>query len=273
MDLISEVGAIAGLAAFLGLAVLALLYFAQARDLRRLRENASFLVEGREGAPAPARPRPAKTAAAAAPAATAPTATAQAAPDEPTTGEEPEEPRTEADAEAFRRAELARQAEERRRRFEERRRQENGAYGGLGGVPGGWVAIVGALILLAGVGFGATRILGGEDSAPAGNTAASQKPGQVSVAVFNGTAEPGLAADFAQTMQQVTGYTPDPITNTDSPFETSTVMFESGAREIADEVAKALGITEITGMDPEIRRASDQAPVAVILGDDKATGA
>src|SRR5215210_1998057 len=46
MDLLKEVGAIAGLASFLGLALLALLYFAQARDIRRLRENASFLVEG-----------------------------------------------------------------------------------------------------------------------------------------------------------------------------------------------------------------------------------
>jgi hypothetical protein len=46
MEVIREVGAFAGLAAFFGLALLALLYFAQARDVRRLRENAEFLVEG-----------------------------------------------------------------------------------------------------------------------------------------------------------------------------------------------------------------------------------
>src|SRR5215211_2331238 len=46
MDLLKEVGAIAGLASFLGLVLLAVLYFTQARDIRRLRENASFLVEG-----------------------------------------------------------------------------------------------------------------------------------------------------------------------------------------------------------------------------------
>src|SRR3954453_13167482 len=45
-SLLKDVGAVAGLASFLGLALLALLYFAQARDLRRLRENADFLVEG-----------------------------------------------------------------------------------------------------------------------------------------------------------------------------------------------------------------------------------
>src|SRR4051812_49661613 len=44
-SLLKDVGAVAGLASFLGLALVALLYFAQARDIRRLRENASFLVE------------------------------------------------------------------------------------------------------------------------------------------------------------------------------------------------------------------------------------
>ena len=38
MDLVERVGAYVGLAAFLGLAILALLYFSQARDVRRLRE-------------------------------------------------------------------------------------------------------------------------------------------------------------------------------------------------------------------------------------------
>ncbi len=51
MELLRDLGAYAGLAAFLGLAVLALLYFAQARDVRRLRESAEFLVEGPEGQP------------------------------------------------------------------------------------------------------------------------------------------------------------------------------------------------------------------------------
>ena len=45
MEFLKEVGAIAGLVSFVGLALLCLLYFAQARDVRRLRETASFLVE------------------------------------------------------------------------------------------------------------------------------------------------------------------------------------------------------------------------------------
>ena len=42
MDLLERVGAYVGLASFLGLAVLALLYFSQARDVRRL--NGKCLV-------------------------------------------------------------------------------------------------------------------------------------------------------------------------------------------------------------------------------------
>src|SRR4029079_1538340 len=45
MDLIQEVGSYAGFAAVVGLAVLALLYFSQARDVRRLREWAGRAPE------------------------------------------------------------------------------------------------------------------------------------------------------------------------------------------------------------------------------------
>ena len=116
-SLLKEVGAVAGLASFLGLALLALLYFAQARDIRRLRENASFLVEG--GSADGESVAPAERAATAVASTTkqpekAAAAAAATAPNE---------------VEAFRRAELARQAAERRQRFERRRK------GGTKGIP------------------------------------------------------------------------------------------------------------------------------------------
>src|SRR6478752_7689919 len=104
-SLLKDVGAVAGLASFLGLALLALLYFAQARDIRRLRESASFLVEGGNEVTPPERTATAVAAKEPEKAAAAATATA------------PNE------AEAFRRAELARQAAERRQRFEQRRQR------------------------------------------------------------------------------------------------------------------------------------------------------
>jgi len=50
MEILQQIGAVAGIAAFIGVAVLALMYFVQARDVRRLRENADFLVENPDAA-------------------------------------------------------------------------------------------------------------------------------------------------------------------------------------------------------------------------------
>ena len=259
MELIREVGAIAGLAAFFGLAVLALLYFSQARDVRRLRENAEFLVEG-EAPPAErelAEPVPAAvtaeepTEAARVAAATAPT-----------------------DAEAFRRAELARQAAERRQRFEQRRRTE-GRGPIFGEMPSTAVMIVGAVILLAGIGFGATRLLGDDGGTAGGGGDGGGKfacpPAQTQVAVLNGTAEAGLAAGTASQLKQQ-GYNVKPITNTESAFDASTVMYDQEGQDCAPEVAGIVGVPESEAMSQEIRGISEGAVVAVVLGDDRASG-
>ncbi|MBA3421708.1 MAG: hypothetical protein H0U12_07420, partial [Thermoleophilaceae bacterium] len=52
MEVIQQIGAFAGFAAVIGLAVLSALYFSQARDLRRLREWAARIAasDGRAGA-------------------------------------------------------------------------------------------------------------------------------------------------------------------------------------------------------------------------------
>jgi LytR cell envelope-related transcriptional attenuator len=265
MHLLREVGAIAGLVSFLGLALLALLYFAQARDVRRLRENASFLVEGEAGdgqSVAPAEKVPAAVTAeapekaAAAAAATAPT-----------------------EAEAFRRAEIARQAAERRQRFEQRRRRP-----GNGRERPSWlsepaslaVVIVGAILLVAGIAFGATRILGG-DSESGAPTAQKSKgpcpPGQTNVAVLNGTATAGLAAQFAAPLKQK-GYKTTPVGNTESPIATSVVMFDpTSGQQCAPVISGIVGIQKTQPMSNEVRGIAAGDPVAVVLGDDRAGGA
>jgi LytR cell envelope-related transcriptional attenuator len=58
MHVIQEIGAYAGLAAMVGLAVLSALYFSQARDVRRLREWAGRAPERAARAVAPSRPVP-----------------------------------------------------------------------------------------------------------------------------------------------------------------------------------------------------------------------
>ena len=253
MEIIRELGAFAGLAAFIGLAVLALLYFAQARDVRRLRENAEFLVEGEGSEGAPPAPPP-----------------IGAEEDEEATGSRAAAPPA-SDAEAFRRAELARQAAKRRERFEERR-----TGGGEGfEVPSTAVIVIGALILLVGIGFGATRLLGGDDETAGGGAGGKDlacPPGQTKVAVLNGTAEEGLAGDSAAKLKQ-RQYDVGPIGNTDSAFDTSTVMFDQGSQACAPEIGEVVGIPSAEQMDQEIQGIAEGAAVAVILGEDRVTGA
>jgi hypothetical protein len=257
-SLLKDVGAIAGLASFLGLALLALLYFAQARDIRRLRKNASFLVEG--GSADGESVAPAERAATAVGAKEPEKAAAAAsAPNE---------------AEAFRRAELARQAAERRQRFEQRRR--NGGRERPAWLSEPWsiaAVVVGAIILLAGVAFGVTRIVGGgsESTSP---TAQKSKgpcpPGQTKVAVLNGTATPGLAAQSAAQLKQAQ-YTVGPVGNTSTPFTTSVVMFDpTDGTECAPIIGQVVAIQKTQPMSNEVRQAAEGDPVAVVLGDDKA---
>jgi hypothetical protein len=266
-DLLKDVGAVAGLASFLGLALLALLYFAQARDVRRLRDRASFLVEG--GAEDGETIAPAER-----------TATAVAS-----TTKEPEKAAAAAaatapnDAEAFRRAELARQAAERRQRFERRRSGPNG-----GRERPAWmseplslaVVIVGAIILIAGIAFGVSKVTGGSsDSTTAGSGKKSSgpcPPSQNRVAVLNGTATPGLAAQSASQLKQKQ-YKVGPVGNTSTPFSTSVVMLDPSADpQCASVIGDIVGIPKSQGMNNAIRQDAESDPVAVVLGDDKATG-
>ena len=256
MDLLRDLGAYAGLVAFLGLAVLALLYFAQARDVRRLRESAEFLVEG-EGQPADAPVVP-------------PPIGAEAADEETTQGRGAPPPAS--DAEAFRRSELARQAAKRRERFEQRR-----TAGGEGfEIPSTAVIVIGALILAAGVAFGASRLLGGDVGGSAGGGGAKQdlacRPADTQVAVLNGTGEPGLAAQSVPQLEQK-GYEVRPVANTISPFDSSVIMFGRGGQECAPEVGEVVGISATEAMDQENLEISEGATVAVVLGEDQVSGA
>jgi len=262
VEFLRDIGALAGLAAFLGLAVLALLYFSQARDLRRLRENASFLVEGADGHEAAAG-----EAEATAPAARAQEKAAVAAPPATATQEQ---------IEAFRRAELARQAAERRERFERRRgggrrlRRVGGDRLASAGPSAIAVIVVGVVLLLGGLGFGATRLLDGGDD---GTSTGSQiEPGDVSVKVLNSTADTGLAGQFARQLKQQ-GFDASSF-NTSIPLEVSEVMYDGRAQqEAAAEVARALKIRKVSPLVDEFRPDAAGAPVVVVLGEDKAQGA
>jgi hypothetical protein len=250
VELIKEIGAFAGLAAFLGLAVLALLSFAHGRDIRRLREWAGS---------APERDAERKEATSA--------AAAQK-------------------AEEMRRLEAARTAEQQAVELREARRQRREA--GLPGMsrrerfrerlstagerlaePRYLAATFVAVVAIGGgVAYAALHGFGGGASGKGGGLAAG-KPSEVEVSVLNGTAVPGLAARYGAKVARK-GFKLGAVTNSSSSFVESVVMFERGHAPEARRVARVLGIRQVRLMTSEIGSAAAGAPVAVIVGEDNA---
>ncbi|MBA3865706.1 MAG: LytR C-terminal domain-containing protein [Solirubrobacterales bacterium] len=253
--MIEQIGAFAGLAAFLGLAVLALLSFAHGRDIRRLRDWAGS---------APERDSERKE--------TTSTIAAQR-------------------AEELRALEESRTAEHEvvSRREERRRRREAGvpatargerlreSFSGIGerlSQPLALVAIfVVVLIVGGGIAYAVSSGGSGEGGGKGGKQAAAKtKPDEIEVSVLNGTAVPNLAATYGD-MVQKKGFNLGAITNSSSSYEASVVMFKRGHKPEAEKVAKQLGIDKKELMSSEIESASGKANIAVIVGEDNASAA
>jgi len=252
--LLKEIGAYAGLVAFLGLALLALLSFAQGRDIRRLREWAG-------SAPERDAERKETTSAAAA-----------------------------ERAEEMRRLEEARDDELREHRRERRelglpeltraerlRERFAGAGGGIGsrlGEPRYLVAIFVVLVLVAGgVAYAVVNGSGDEANGKGGKQAShAVKPSEIEVTVLNGTAVEGLAGTYGNMVERK-GFQLGAVTNSRSSFTKSVVMFKQGNGREAHRVATALKISQVQPMTSEIASLSAGAPVAVVIGDDNASTA
>ncbi len=253
---IEQIGAFAGFAAFIGLAVLALLAFAQGRDLRRLREWAG------------------------------------SAPERDTERKEQTSTIAAQRAEELRALEEARtaehqavnQREERRRRREEglpevsRRERLRERFSGVGerlSQPLSLVALFVVVIVV--VGGVAYLVLSGSDEGDAkGHSnkaqAAKVQPGEIEVAVLNGTAVAGLAATYGDKVERK-GFELGAVSNTSSSFADSVVMFERGHKPEARTVAKQLSIDKLQLMNQEVQSVASGADVAVIVGEDNASAA
>ena len=252
---IEQIGAFAGLAAFLGLGILALLSFAHGRDIRRLRDWAGS---------APERDAERKESTS--------TIAAQR-------------------AEELRRLEEARTAEheavshreERRRRRDaglpeltrrERFSERTSAIGARLAEPRWLAAIFVVLVVI--VGGVAYALLNGSDESTGGKkgkqAAAKLQPSEIDVTVLNGTSTEGLAGTYGDKVEEK-GFGLGAVTNTSQPFEVSVVMFERGHKPEAKKVAKQLGISKLQLMNPEVKSASAGANVAVVVGEDNAAAA
>lgn len=253
MELIKEIGAFAGLAAFLGLAVLAMLAFSQGRDIRRLREWAGSAPE-REGERKDA---------------TSVSAAKRA-----------DELRALEEARTAEHAAIEEREVRRRRRDEGLPEQTRGERlrGGLSNFGSHlaeprYLVLIFVLVLVVAGGV-AYLVTQGSDSTADGKggktkSAKAVKPGEIEVTVLNGTAVPGLAAEFGDKVESK-GFQLGAVTNSSTSFEDSIVMFERGHKPEASKVAKALDISEVKLMTPEIESVSGGSPVSVIVGEDNA---
>lgn len=252
---IEQIGAFAGLAAFLGLAVLALLSFTHGRDIRRLREWAG-------SAPERDAERKEQTS----------TIAAQRA----------EELRALQEARTAEHQAISSREERRKRREEglpEESRGERlrGRFSGAGELTSHPLTLVAIfLVLVVVVGGGAYLLVSGSDESSDGHgskqAAAKIKPGEIEVSVLNGTAVPGLAATFGDKVEEK-GFELGAVTNSSSSFSESVVMFKRGHKPEAREVAKPLKIEKLQLMSDEIESVSAGASVAVIVGEDNAEAA
>jgi LytR cell envelope-related transcriptional attenuator len=245
MDLIEQIGAFLGLAAFIGLAILSMLYFQQGREVRRLRDWAGRAPERAEAA--------------------AEAAAAEIA-GEPEEEEEAAEP-----AGPSRRERL-------RGWFEDRMKRMPGGIGERLPDPR-ILAVIAAGAIIAGVGV-ATGGFGllGEDENGGKAKRAAVRPDEVEVAVLNGTSTspgepgvPGLAAKVGDEVKAV-GYKVGPVTDTGTPFAESIVMYDDGheaeAKQVAKDVAKQLGNTAVGQMTGEVKQQAGGAGVALVIGQD-----
>ncbi len=248
LDLIEKIGPFVGLAAFIGLAVLAFVIFQQSRDVRRLREWA-----GR----APERAQDAVDASAAA-----------------------AEARGEAAGEE-RPGRLARVgsgiagAVGPRYQAFDRRSPIDGRI---------ILGVLGAAVIAAGIltsGFG---LVGGDDGGGKGSRAerkAQKREQKPEVAVLNATQTstgvqgvPGLAKKVATEAVKPAGYEIGAQANAPTGFTESVVMFtpkaEGDAAEFARAVESKLGETRTEPIAADIRALAAESPLVLVIGADDA---
>lgn len=262
MELVERVGAYVGMAAFLGLAVLALLYFSQARDVRRLRDWAGRApertLEQVEQTGQAAEVERATEVAPATPAATAATAAAHSLPPTPLSQVS---------------------APKKRKPLRERVRNihiPQLRYIGM--------AVLGVLVL-AGAAYGAIQLTD-DDGAPAPDarnrdeprternrdrqSGGNVDPSEVTVAVLNGTTVVGLAAQVWEEVRAGGAFKQGTIGNAARVDQTSSVvLYRDGEARAARTVANRLGIDKTAAVDSVNEEIAGSFDVIVLVGSDR----
>jgi hypothetical protein len=254
MDLIERVGSYVGLASFLGLAILALLYFSQARDVRRLRDWAGRAPERAADLEATSVQTPAKAIPPALP------ASQHSLPPTP----------------------LSQASVRKRKPLRERIRNVH--------VPQlRYIALtVAGVLVLGGAAYGAVELINGQDDG--GSTSGATKkqarkggssksggqgrqvnvdPAQVTVSVLNGTTVQGLASTVGDEVVSG-GFRRGTIGNAARIDQSkSEVLYRKGQSAAARAVANRLGIQTIRPVDSVNAEIAGSFDAIVLVGSDR----
>jgi hypothetical protein len=261
---VERIGSFAGLASFLGLGVFALLLFAHGRDIRRLRDWAG-------SAPEREAERLEQT--------------------QNIAAQRAEELRELEESRTAEHAAVAERETRRQRREEGLPEQTRGEamrerFSGLGSSlsrPAIIVALIIVGVLIAGGIVYAISNSGGSSNTKTeakkgggggkgkggGSKKGAVKPDEIEVAVLNGTEATGLAATWGDKAESK-GYELGAVSNTNTTFENSVVMFAEGAAAEAKQVSKGLQIPKVQPMTAEVSGVSNGAKVTVVVGEDNA---
>src|SRR5919108_1956266 len=127
-------------------------------------------------------------------------------------------------------------------------------------------ALLAVILGLVGI-FGSERILRQGSGDHRG--AVAVVPGNVTVAVLNGTSVPGLAAKVGDDVR-VNGYELGTVSNSRHQFDQTVVMYEPHQQRAAKKVAHDLGVKPVQRIDRGTQRIAGGADVVVIAGADRA---
>jgi hypothetical protein len=130
------------------------------------------------------------------------------------------------------------------------------------------VAAVAVLLGLTAI-FGSERLLQGGGESDQGPKPGAIVPGEVDVAVLNGTSVPGLAAKVGDDVR-VNGFRLGAVTNSRDQFDQTVVMYGRGRQRAAMKVAHDLGVKPLQPIDRQTEQTAGDADVVVIAGADRA---
>jgi hypothetical protein len=130
------------------------------------------------------------------------------------------------------------------------------------------VAAVAVVLGLAAI-FGSGELLGGDQGSKHGLKPGAVVPGDVDVAVLNGTSAPGLAAKVGDDVR-VNGFKLGTVTNSRDQFDQTVVMYAPGQQRAAQKVARDLGVKPVQPIDRQTEQTAGNADVVVIAGTDRA---